>query len=148
MKKLLDNIKPIAAYWLSIAIFYISYFAADFDFITNLTRNQLADVFFYVSFSVFCILIGRFLDLRSCKAGLIVFAVQLVICSVLCVFNIFYSFAGIGNYMFSAGPFQALFHYSRSGWQYLPDFIFSIVFPFLLILIGQKIRAHYKNAQL
>jgi len=141
MKKLLKNLIPITAYWLSVLILDIAYFAADFDFITHLNRNQLALVFFYFSFAVFCILIGRFTELKQCRAGLILLAVQLLICPVLCIFNIFGQFAGFGNYMFSGGaPFEALFNYERSGLQYLPDYLFSIAFPFLMIFTGHRLK--------
>ncbi len=141
MKKLLENLRPITAYWLSVLILDIAYLAADFDFITHLNRNQLALAFFYFSFAVFCILLGRFTELKQCRVGLIVLAAQLLICPVLCIFNIFGQLAMLGNYMFSDGaPFEALFNYERSGLQYLPDYIFSIAFPSLMIFIGYRLK--------
>lgn len=144
MKKLFENLKPILIYWASVLILYIAYFMADFDFITKLNRNELAVVFFYISLAVLCILLGRFTDLKACKAGLIILALQLVLCPVAYVFDVCFQFAAFGNYMFSSGgaPFEALFHYNRSGMQYLPDFIFSLAYPAFMVLAGYKLKKY------
>lgn len=71
MKKLLVNLRPVAAYWLSVLICFIAYFAADFDFITNLNRNQLSTVFFYISLAVGFILVGRITDLKNVRQAVL-----------------------------------------------------------------------------
>lgn len=151
MKKVLNNLKPFLIYWSSVCISYIAYLMADFDFITGLTRNELARLFCYFSFALFCILFGRFSDLKESKIGIIILFIQFCFGGVVDIFNLPMpaNIAALSNYIMIGGgydaPFDALFHYEQGSWCSFLNFIFSIAFPALMVFIGYKIRRAKKK---
>lgn len=151
MKKVLNNLKPFLIYWSSVCISYIAYLMADFDFITGLTRNELARLFCYFSFALFFILFGRFSDLKESKIGIIILFIQFCFGGVVDIFNLPLpvNIITFSNYIMIGGgydaPFDALFHYEQGGWCSFLNFIFSIAFPALMVFIGYKIRQAKKK---
>ena len=151
MKKVLNNLKPFFIYWSSVCISYIAYLMADFDFITGLTRNELARLFCYFSFALFCLLFGRFSDLKESKIGIIILFIQFCFGGVVDIFNLPLpvNIIAFSNYIMIGGgydaPFDALFHYEQGGWCSLLNFIFSIAFPALMVFIGYKLRTVKKK---
>lgn len=146
MEKLLNNLKPILIYWSAVLVNIAAYFMSDFDYITPFNRNQLAQLFCYFSLAFFCVLFGRFSDLKESKIGLIIVAVQLCLSGVIGIFNISLpvNITAYFNYvMYGAGydaPFDALFNYDESRLRYFLNFLFSIIFPAVMILIGYTIK--------
>jgi len=146
MAKLFQNLKPVFIYWSAVFISFAAYFMADFDYVTPLNRNQLAQLFCYASLAVFCVLFGRFSDLKESKIGLIIIAFQLFAGGIIGIFNLPLpaDIAVYTNYIMYGGgndaPFDALFHYEYNAWGRLLNFLFSIAFPSVMIWIGYKIK--------
>lgn len=151
MKNVLNNLKPFFIYWSSVCISYIAYLTADFDVITGLTRNELARLFCYFSFALFCLLFGRFSDLKESKIGLIILFIQFCFGGIVNIFGLPMpvGITDFSNYIMIGGgydaPFDALFHYERDGWCSLLNFLFSVAFPSVMVFIGYKLKTVKKK---
>lgn len=151
MKKFLNNLKPFFIYWSSVCISYIAYSMADFDFITGLTRNELARLFCYFSFAFFCLLFGRFSDLKESKIGMVILFIQFCFGGIVNIFSLPMpaNIITFSNYIMIGGgydaPFDSLFHYERGGLCSFLNFLFSIILPLVMIFIGYKLRTVKKK---
>lgn len=76
MKYVLNNLKPIIVYWVSVLIFYIISF---FDFLSL----EKTCILLWITFLILNILMGFFNELKKIFVGIIIIELQFIICGVI-----------------------------------------------------------------
>lgn len=124
MRTILNNLKPLIAYWASFVIYTIISLLETFSYTTCVIISLLIYI-------ILNILIGFTIDIKNMRWGIILFELQLLICAIIFSINAESSglntFASVGNIFYSTffGEINRIL-----------GFALSILFPVLLLGIG------------
>lgn len=142
MKKVLDNLKVYISYYVSFAVYFLT-----FEFFCY----KWSAVCFYIIFSILLIICWYANNFKNSIYGLAVFELQMIICPIIFSLNTgieaLQSFSSSGNIMYSTFKpvCETVFQYDISVMKLLPDYIISIIYPVLFILTGSLIKQKVKK---
>jgi len=124
MKTILNNLKPFIAYWVSLAVYTIISLFEVFS-----SKNLI--IVFFVVYIISGLLIGCTTAIKEIRLGIILFELQLIICSI--VFSINTVSSGLNTFASAGNVFYSTFFENINS---VFSFILSILLPLALFGIG------------
>lgn len=124
MKIIFNNLKPFIAYWISFLIYVIISMFETFSFETSM-------IAFFTVYIILNIIIGYSTDIKEIRYGIILFELQLIVCSI--IFSINTESSGLKTFASTGNIFYSTFF---DGINNIFSFVLSILLPVLLLGIG------------